>query len=383
MTLALTIALIVLLCLVTLWWALRFLPAGADGHGPLPYLIAFVRFLWIPSLIILLVALASRHWAIAVAAAILAGLIGLFASPWYRKWCNNKGTKHDERPSTTTADTTTVEATDITVMTLNCRYGHASADAIVEAVRAHNVSVLALQELTTGLVERLEAAGLATLLPNRQLGVSRKGDNGGFNGVWSREAFAAQTSSAIDIQAADVPGVVVRDIAFYSAHPKSPMRGCREWSHGIRKLGELANQNGLAAEPVSSMTSNTKTERDRDASMSMQERTGTATIEPNVPTAAVAKAMPSSVPTRATVIMGDLNSNADHPSFRSLLKSGLNDAGLAVSHESASSFPTWLRWPRLELDHVLTTPAITATQARILAIPGSDHFALLANLKVR
>lgn len=381
MTLALTIALIILFCLVALWWALRFLPAGADGHGPLPYLIAFVRFLWIPAFIILLLALVSRHWVIAFAAAALTALIGLFASPWYRQWHNNKGIERDEKPNATPADATALA--NITVMTLNCRYGHANAEAIAEAVRAQNVSVLALQELSTNLVEKLEAAGMATLLPHRQLGNSQKSDNGGFNGIWSREAFDAQTSSAIDIQAADVPGVVVRNIVFFSAHPKSPMRGCREWSYGIRKLGELADQNGLASEPASSMTSDTKTKRDYDVSASapMHKQTTATATEQKSPI--LVTSAPSSIQTRAAIIMGDLNSNADHPSFRSLLKSGLNDAGLAIPHGSASSFPTWLRWPLLELDHVLTTPAIVATQARTLVIPGSDHLALLADLETQ
>ena len=38
-------------------------------------------------------------------------------------------------------------------MTLNCRYGKASADAIIAAVRERHIDVLALQELSTDLIK--------------------------------------------------------------------------------------------------------------------------------------------------------------------------------------------------------------------------------------
>mgnify|MGYP002508253242 CR=1 FL=1 len=72
------------------------------------------------------------------------------------------------------------------VLTLNCRFGHANAAEIVRMVRDEDVAVLALQELTEDLVRQLDAAGLAELLPYRQLGDPQASDNGGFNGVWLR-----------------------------------------------------------------------------------------------------------------------------------------------------------------------------------------------------
>src|SRR5690242_10593250 len=53
------------------------------------------------------------------------------------------------------------------VMTVNMLKGTADAAAIVELVRAHRVDLLALQELTPEAENRLDAAGLAELLPNR------------------------------------------------------------------------------------------------------------------------------------------------------------------------------------------------------------------------
>ncbi|WEV46485.1 endonuclease/exonuclease/phosphatase family protein [Bifidobacterium sp. ESL0690] len=331
------IALSILLGLIALWWVLRFLPAGVDGHGPLPYLIAFVRFLWMPSALVLAATLVSQHWIIAIFAAMLTLLTGVFASPWYRK----RNTPANSGSTRQTADNSVIQNSDnyYNVMTLNCRYGLADPQAIIDAVRNNDVSILALQELTPDLVDALDKAGMNALLPYRQLGKAQESDNGGFNGIWARIQPGAQTERTVDIAATDVPSITVGNVAYFSAHPKSPMRGCREWSLGIRKLGELVDQDVFAI----------------------------ATTAP-------------SAPTRATVIMGDLNSNVDHPSFRSLLNSGFTDAGLDISHGSAASFPTWLRWPRLELDHVLVTSEIAISSIQTINIPGSDHLALIARL---
>lgn len=168
------------------------------------------------------------------------------------------------------------------VMTLNCRYGRANAAAIVSAVKEHDVAVLALQELTDDLVAALDEAGLSDLLPYRQLGESKETDNGGFNGIWIRIEPSDTSPITAVIPAADVPGVcfpidAMRGITFVSAHPKSPMRGCRDWSAGIIGLGELATS----------------------------QKQGDI-----------------------TVVLGDLNSGTDHPSFRKLLDAGFQDAAL-------------------------------------------------------
>ena len=60
------------LALLVPWWALRFLPAGAEGRLPLPYLIALIPFLWIPALLLAVVAVVLGCWPLAVAAVALA-----------------------------------------------------------------------------------------------------------------------------------------------------------------------------------------------------------------------------------------------------------------------------------------------------------------------
>ena len=344
-----TIALGTALALLVLWWALRFLPAGAEGHLPLPYLIALIPFLWIPALLLAVVAVVLGCWPLAVAAVALAVIVALRV-PLYR--LSLRGTSRETKRETYCethpgASDTTARGHDeqpgapITVMTLNCRFGRADADAIMDAVRAHDVDVLALQELTADLVGALDAAGIRDVLPHRQLGEDRPTDNGGFNGLWTRFAPVVAASSSAQIPAADVPMIVASPtrsgqpadapdsaIAFASAHTKSPMRGCRAWSQGIVGLGRLALQ-------------------------------------------------------RATVVLGDLNCGIDHPSFRKLLAAGFRDASMSALRKPMVSFPSWLAWPRIELDHVLISGGIDAERVETLTIPGSDHLATVATLRIR
>lgn len=361
-----SITLLVLLGLIALWWALRFLPAGADGHGALPYLIAFVRFLWIPSAAILAIALAFRHWVVAALAALLIAVMFVFVSPWYRKKHNGSAKRSQQKEP---AQNQQIQNDDnsYTVMTLNCRYGLADPQGIVDAVRSNDISILALQELTQDLVTALDRVGLRALLPYCQLGKSRKSDNGGFNGIFSRTKPDVQAESTVDIAAADVPHCRINGVAVYSAHPKSPMRGCEDWSRGIINLATLGQ--GTSDNPDISQG---------DAVTQVSVGINAIATQNDSFNVSSAVAAPCE-----TIVMGDLNSNLDHPSFRRLLNAGLQDAGLNVSHGVAASFPQWLPWPRLELDHILATSGLVASNVRTLTITGSDHLALLAELRNR
>ncbi|OZG66495.1 endonuclease/exonuclease/phosphatase family protein [Bifidobacterium eulemuris] len=403
-----TVLFFVLWIIAALWIALTALPAGWEGHMPMPYLIALVPFLWIPLVALAVWAAVLHEWGIVGAMLVLAlaassrrmqylgsgfdmspsavrpiGGTGrasttaksretsretLFGSrETDRETSTAANTDGPERSSGTTAASPIAPNEPFSVMTLNCRFGRADAAHIVREVRERNITVLALQELTGELVAALDEEGLAELLPYHQLGEERDTDNGGFNGIWTAYEPASATSNAVDIPAADVPAVTIplsrdedetpavdtddtdgiepadesepdvaparRYITFASAHPKSPMRGCPQWSAGIRGLGALA-----------------------DAAKSGGD---------------------------IAVVMGDLNSGTDHPSFRALLKSGFTDASLAYAHGPNLTFPSWLPWPRIELDHVLVTRGLKVSHVESFIITTTDHLAVTATLVVR
>ena len=405
MSLLISIALL----LIVLWASLRFLPAGVEGHMPIPYMIALTHFLWVPSVVCAVLAFVSEHWLFTgLSLLVLFGILS-FDIPYYRHMRASEGkqrktscetqreTLHEtssetspgahippiSRPSHSAAEDT--ETPIIHVMTLNCRYGHADADAIVKAVQSKSVTALALQELSDSLVHRLEASGLKRLLPFQQLGTIRDTDNGGFNGIWTSLPVENSSANSVEIPAADVPSLSVsipasagvqqvshdplrtddgnvqhrpitpdrlnhqahegfsaptkqHTITFASAHTKSPMRGCRQWSQGIRALRNLLNRK------------------------STDERNS---------------------PNNMTVVMGDLNANLHHPSFRELLRSGFKDASIEQGTGPILTFPSTVRWPRLELDHILFSgTGLTVSGVESFMIPDTDHLALTATLHI-
>ncbi|MBM6700238.1 endonuclease/exonuclease/phosphatase family protein [Bifidobacterium pullorum subsp. saeculare] len=323
-----------LVAVCVLWVTLSCLPAGWDGRVPvLPYLIALQPFLWIPMAVVCVAALCLGEMP-AATGALVAAVLAVARRPL---------TNHTQRVSARESLERAEHATaQLTVMTLNCRYGRADARAIVRAVRERGITVLALEELDDALVAALEREGLRELLPHRCLGEGKESDNGGFNGIWTKDEPVATAADVASIPAADVPAAVLRaggaTVLLAAAHTKSPMRGPCDWSDGIRGLARL--------------------------------------IVHTTPAAAADAAFD------AVVVMGDLNADIDHPSFRTLLKAGFRDAGLAAASRRQPTFPRWLPWPRIVLDHVLFTDRLAVTRTAAFVVEGTDHLALTATLAV-
>ncbi|MBW3080224.1 endonuclease/exonuclease/phosphatase family protein [Bifidobacterium saguinibicoloris] len=353
------IALAIWAIVCAVWIALGALPAGLDGYMPLPYLIALSPFLWIPSLALAALAAWQGEWGMTWTLGALALAAPSRRVEYWRKGFRRRPsladriverTRHDDHNRETSRETeskgrgtareTSLEApSQLRLMTLNCRFGRADAADIVRQARERDVDVLALEEVSESLVARLDEAGIARLLPYRQSGEPKTGDNGGFNILFLRHEPAAGVPDVVDIPAADVPAVVLRmadgrTVTIAAAHTKSPMRGCAQWSAGIIGLGELAKAEHIG---------------DRDIA----------------------------------VVMGDLNASLEHPSFRALLRSGFRDASLTQGRGPSLTFPSWTPWPRIELDHILATPGVTFHDVEPVRVAGTDHLALTATLRLR
>ncbi|MBI3690541.1 MAG: hypothetical protein HY239_07780 [Mycolicibacterium aromaticivorans] len=84
----------------------------------------------------------------------------------------------------------------------------------------------------------------------------------------------------------------------------------------------------------------------------------------------------------AVIIGGDYNSTPDMRQFRDLLTDGYRDAVQETGSSFAPTFPSNRRFPPvITIDHVLTLNA-AAESVRTIEIPGSDHRALLATVRV-
>ncbi len=92
------------------------------------------------------------------------------------------------------------------------------------------------------------------------------------------------------------------------------------------------------------------------------------------------------------VVTGDFNATLDHGPMRDLLATGLHDA----AREANSGWqPTWpssnsrpvaglpVPWPVMAIDHVLLSKELAAISTRVERVRGTDHLALVARLQQR
>ena len=93
------------------------------------------------------------------------------------------------------------------------------------------------------------------------------------------------------------------------------------------------------------------------------------------------RALPASGTGPPRVLAGDFNATLDHAELRRLLDRGYRDA---AEQAGVALRPTWPAGrtlpPTVTIDHVLADPRIRVISARSVAIPGSDHRGVLADL---
>ncbi|KXK63187.1 endonuclease [Micromonospora rosaria] len=286
--------------------------------GPLVQLLAFTPYVAAGSLVPLLLALALRRRWPAVVAAGTALALLAVVAP---------RALGSPQPATT--------GPILRVLTANVLAGAGDARTVVDLVRAHRVDVLALQEFTPDTQADLDRLGLAGLLPHRrtnpQVGTAGSalytrfpltGDGVRHNrGGWGfSQAYGTVTPPG-------APPVRVE-----SVHPAAPY---------------ALDQNGhwradLAAQP------------------------------------------PATPDGTLGILAGDFNATLDHAPLRTLLDTGYVDAAAAVG---AGLTGTWGPYdghpiPPVVIDHVLVDRRIAVRSVTVHPVPGSDHRAVLAELRL-
>jgi endonuclease/exonuclease/phosphatase (EEP) superfamily protein YafD len=83
------------------------------------------------------------------------------------------------------------------------------------------------------------------------------------------------------------------------------------------------------------------------------------------------------------IVAGDFNATLDH----SMLRAGMTGCDDAAAQRGDGLIPTWGPTSRTrtigpQIDHVLATHGIEAASFRVLDLPGSDHHAILATLRL-
>jgi endonuclease/exonuclease/phosphatase (EEP) superfamily protein YafD len=248
------------------------------------------------------------------------------------------------------------------VMTSNVQFGWADAATVVRLAEEGDVDVLGVQELTPAFHRQLVAEGIDDLLPHRVVD-ARSGASG--TGLYSRHPVervgAAHPAHDIPGEHAhptglvDVPGAPPVQVTV--VHPVPPVLrgGVDAWRETLRALPRPDGTGGGAG--------------------------GVAT--PGYPGADVAAGgTAGGVPGPVHLLIGDFNATVDQPTMRALLDDGYTDAALA---RGRGWQPTWRSrgyGPALTIDHVLVDGSTAVEDVTVHEVPGSDHRALLAELRL-
>lgn len=216
---------------------------------------------------------------------------------------------------------------EVTIMSANLLKGRASAATVERLARQNAPQVLALQEVTPEFVEELRADGLlktykysvGTALPNVQ-------------GVLTLSTRPLDQTSQLGPDSwpeaiVGGTGLIVRNM-----HPSPPIRP-GEATNNWKRL--------LAASP---------------------------------------SAHPA-VRGNKRVLVGDFNATLDHKDFRRVVERGYLDAADATGE---GLNPTWSssRVTKLVIDHVLVDNQLHISSYKVYDLPGSDHNAVIAKIRV-
>jgi endonuclease/exonuclease/phosphatase family metal-dependent hydrolase len=224
------------------------------------------------------------------------------------------------------------------VLTVNLLFGRAAGEPLVELVHRLGVDVLFLQELTEDGVSLLHQAGLRDLLPYEMRDRHRYRYRG--SGIYARHplrpglrlgaSFASQPTARLDVPSG--PSVQLVCVHPHPPFPPWTRRAVPRWREELAVLPAPAD------------------------------------LPPEVP----------------VIMAGDFNATPDHAQFRRLLRLGYADAASQVGN---GLVPTWGPWSRrrpdvLTFDHVLVDPRCAVRRTAATPVPGSDHRALYAELRL-
>lgn len=220
----------------------------------------------------------------------------------------------------------------LVVMTSNVYFGRADARAVLRIAREHDVDVLSLQELRPELMRRLDRVGAREQFPFRSVD-ARTGAAG--SGILSRIELGSvdQAPNAhghaqpeVMMRVAGAPPVWVKAV-----HPWPPVSSSAApgWSDTLAALPGADDRGDVE------------------------------------------------------IMAGDFNATLDHAQLQALLDRGWVDAADAVGEGLVWTWPALRRRALpLTIDHVLVDRRVRVERVTVLRVPGSDHRAVIAELRL-
>jgi endonuclease/exonuclease/phosphatase family metal-dependent hydrolase len=220
------------------------------------------------------------------------------------------------------------------VLTANLLVGRAAEARVVSLARSTAADVLFLQELTDDAVTRLKRAGLGELLPYEMTDV--EGDSPRGCGIYARYPLSeglAVAPPSLAQPTAELGLPSGRSVHLVCVHVRPPSPA---WSR--HAAADWRRELSLLPPPGDS----------------------------------------------PVILAGDFNATVDHAQFRRLLRRGYADA---ASQAGRGLMATWGPEPGgrpalLAIDHVLVDPRCAVRAASAHRLPGSDHRAVYAELRL-
>ena len=217
----------------------------------------------------------------------------------------------------------------VAVLAANVHRGTADAQALVALVDRLDPDVLSVEELTPRFARQLRAAGLPARLPQALIAV-RAGSAGA--GIYTRlplRGLRGPDRSSFRMPRARLTLADGRPLRLVSVHPYPPQpHNVGEWEAALR---------GLPAAGAGS----------------------------------------------PWLLAGDFNATLDQSQFRDLLGRGYRDAGDVAGDGLEPTFPReGHAIPPITIDHVLADRRLGVVAYAVEELPGSDHRAVFARLRL-
>ncbi len=234
-------------------------------------------------------------------------------------------------PRAISSETVAVEGHEtFSVLAANVYHGKADPEALIDLVHRLHPDVLSVEELTTPFAEKLQAAGIERLLPE-ELAQSQTGAAGA--GLYARlplRGLPGTSEFSFRMPRAEVTLPDGRRVRVVGAHPFPPQTrsATPEWEESLESL-------------------------------------------------------PSAGRGAPWVLAGDFNGTFDQEPFRQLVDRGYRDAGEAAGEGLRPTFPrAYHSIPPITIDHVLADRRLGVVSYAVEELPGSDHRAVYAELRL-
>lgn len=212
------------------------------------------------------------------------------------------------------------------ILSSNLLCGQADPKAVVDLVRTQRIDVLNLVEMTPRVVDGLTAAGLFDALPYRVLHPAPGAFGSGIVSRFPLKEVNLSGDSAAKQPGAEADlgdGVVLEIVA---VHPISPDVDTPQWEREIKDLSRPAGEHGLR------------------------------------------------------ILAGDFNATLDHVAYRTVLSRGYRDA---AEERGEGLAPTWpSSFPVVTIDHVAVDNRAAVLDYGVFDMPGSDHRAVFAEVRL-